>query len=99
MPGGLIALERPAKLFVSLTVPDGLNWFLEDVPQHAFLPVLPGAFMAERGKTTGEHIAARGNVGQRVGAPAPRPWPLTKIPHEALYGCGGAGRSEGDATL
>ena len=99
VPGGMIALESPAKCPVSFTVPDGLYWFLEDVPQHALLLVLSSAPMTEGRKTTREDIAAGGNVGQRVGTTAPGPWAIPKISYEAFDGCGGACRIEGDASF
>src|SRR5260370_3452967 len=82
VPGGMITLESPAKCLIPLTVPDGLYWFLEDVPQHALLLILPGALMSERGKTTREHIPAPGNIGQRVGTPATGPATITRIPYQ-----------------
>src|SRR5579863_131315 len=99
MPGRMVTLERPAKRLVALTMPDGLYWFPEDVSQHALFTVLPGAFMAERRKTTGKDIAARSNVGQCVGTPAARPGTVAKVPHKALYGRRGACRIEGNAAL
>src|SRR6266566_9573808 len=96
---GMIALEGTAKCFISLTAPDGLYWFLEDVPQHTFVLILPGAPMPKRSKTTREHIPARGNVGQRVGTMATGPGAITKIPYQALHGCSGTGRAEGDTAL
>src|SRR5262249_3987944 len=69
VPGGMIALKRPAKCLIPLAVPDSLYRLLEDVPQHTLLLVLPGAPMPEGRKTTREHIPARSDVGQRVRTP------------------------------
>src|SRR5215831_6647187 len=80
VPGGVIALERLAECLIPLAVPDSLYRLLEDVPQHALLLVFPGAPMSEGRKTTREHIAARGNVGQRVGTPATGPGAIPNIP-------------------
>src|SRR5713226_2144682 len=98
VPGGVIALEGAAERFVALTVPDGLDGLLEDVPDYALLFIFARASMAKGGETTGEHVAARCDIGQRVGTPTARPGKLAKIPHEAFYRCGGACRVESDAA-
>ena len=99
VPGGMIALESPAKCLIPLAVPDSLYWLLEDVPQHTLLLILPGVPMPERCKTTREHIPARSNVGQCVGTSTARPGTIPKISYEAFQGRSSAGSAEGDATL
>ena len=79
MPGGMIALEGPEKCFVALTMPDLLDWFLEDIAQHTLLLVLPGTLMPKGSKTTRKHILARSDVGKRIGTATTRPWSITKI--------------------
>src|SRR5437879_3780742 len=66
LSGGMIALESLAKCLISLTVPDGLNWFLEDVAQYTLLFVLLSTPMPKRSETARKDITTRGNVGQRV---------------------------------
>src|SRR5690348_832901 len=94
----MVALEGAAEGFVALAVPDGRDRFLEDVAQDALFFVFAGAAMAERGKTAGEDVAARCDVGQRVGAAASRPGPLAKVADQALHrgrrSCGGEGDAE-----
>src|SRR5579859_3387816 len=91
--GGMVALEGSAECFVALAAPDGRDGFLKDVAQDALFFVFAGAAMAEGGKTTGEDVAARCDVGQRVGALAARPGPRAKIAYQALHrgrrACGG----------
>src|SRR5579859_5001900 len=84
VPGGVIALERAAKRFVALAMPDGLNGFLENVADYPLLLVLAGASMSEGSKTTREYISARCNISQRVGPPTARPGPLAKIAYQAF---------------
>src|SRR5713101_422761 len=99
----MVALEGTAKCLVPFTMPDGFNWFLEDIAYYTFLLVFLCTFMPKGSKTTRKHIAARGNVGQCVGTTTTRPGtiPIPKkiCPYQALQGCGGASSSKGDATL
>src|SRR5450759_1657605 len=99
VPGRVIALESAAKRFVALTMPDGLNGFLENVADHPLLLVFARASMSEGGKTTREHIAARCNIGQRVGSLAASPGTLAKIAYQAFYGCRGTSCVEEDAAF
>src|SRR6266566_5006992 len=55
--------------------------------------------MSKGSKATREHIPASSDVGQRIGTSATRPWPITKIPYQALQGRGGACRTEGDTSF
>src|SRR3989442_4045827 len=99
MPGGMIALEGSAKCFVALTMPDHLDWFLEDIAQYTFLLVLPGTLMPKGSKTTRKHITARSDIGKRIRTATTRPWPITKISYQALQGCDRASGVEGHAEL
>lgn len=51
VPGGMLALEGPAKCLVALATPERLDWLLEDVAQHAFLPILFGVPVSKGSKT------------------------------------------------
>src|SRR5438105_4424409 len=95
----MVALEGTAEGLIALAMPDGRNWLLKHIPQHALRLILPGAFMPEGGKTAGEDIAAGGNIGQRIGTTATRPRALTEVPQEAFQRCRGAGSVESNATL
>ena len=99
----MIAFEGAAKCLVPFTMPDGLDWFLEDVTYYTFLLIFFCTGMSKGSKTTRKHIAAGGNVGQGVGALTTRPGtiaiPQKICPYQALQGCGGASSSKGDATL
>ena len=99
VPGRMIALECLAKCLIAFTMPDGLDWFLEDVAQYTLLFVLLSTSMPKRSETARKDITTRGNVGQRVGTTAPGPWAIPKISYEAFDGCGGACRIEGDASF
>src|SRR6266699_2647164 len=45
--GRMVALESAAKCLVPLTTPDGLYWFLVDIPYYAFLLVFFCTFMSK----------------------------------------------------
>src|SRR5258708_39714921 len=95
----MIALESLAKCLIAFTMPDSLDWFLEDVAQHALLFVLLSTSMHKRSETAREYVTTRGNVGQRVGTAAPGPGAIPKIPYEALDGCGGTCSVGSDAPF
>ena len=99
VPGRMIALECLAKCLIAFTMPDGLDWFLEDVAQHALLFIFFGTSMSKRSETARKYVTTRSNVGQRVGTAAPGPGAIPKIAHEAFDGCGGACRVESDAPF
>jgi hypothetical protein len=47
----MVALESLAECLVAFAVPDGLDWFLENVAQYALFFVLLSTSMAKRSKT------------------------------------------------
>src|SRR5947209_14876033 len=99
LSGRMIALESLAKCLIAFTMPDGLDWFLEDVAQYALLFIFFGTSMSKRSKTAREYVTTRGNVGQSVGTAAPGPGTIPKIPYETLDRRGGACRVESDAPF
>src|SRR5437773_12483466 len=58
MSRGMFTLKGPAKCLIALSLPDGLDRFLENVAQHSLFLVFPRASMAEWRETAREHIPA-----------------------------------------
>ena len=96
---GMGALKGLSKGLIAFAAPDGLDRFLKDVSEDAFLAILCCASVSKGGKATGEDIAARGDVGQGVGPTTARPGTVPKISYEAFQGRSSASSAEGDATL
>src|SRR5437868_4850828 len=99
VPGRMIALECLAKCLIAFTMPDGLDWFLEDVAQHALLFIFFGTSMSKRSETARKYVTTRSNIGQSVGTAAPGPGAIPKIAYEALNRRGGACRVESDTAF